>query len=94
MFDEVLAINGQFGKKFLANPLRGRGSNAVGKSNSKSLLLRNSSILVTFYILNKSEGEDGGGGSKGRGGGFGRKKLLLSPLLKNSFFSLSLFSLD
>ena len=64
------------------------------KSKLKWLLLRNSSILGTFSILNKSEGGGGSGGPKGEGGGFGRKNLLLYPLLKNSFFSLSLFSLD
>ena len=56
------------------------------KSKLKSFLLRNSSILGTFVILNKSEGRGGGSGPKGEGGGFGRKKLLLFPLLKNSFF--------
>ena len=35
-----------------------------------------------------------GGGGEGGSGGFGGKKLLLSLLLKNSFFSLSMFSLD
>ena len=56
------------------------------KSKLKSLLLRNSSTLGTFGILNKSEGGGGGGGPKVGGGGFGEKILLLSPLLKISFF--------
>ena len=64
------------------------------KPKLKSLLLRNSSILRTSGIFNKSEGGGGGGGPKGGDEGFNRKKLLLSPLLKNLFFSLSLFSVD
>ena len=72
------------------------------KSKLKSLLLRNSSILGTFSILNKSEGGGGGlrlgklGGDGGGGEGGGKKLLLLlpSPLLKNSSFSQSLFSLN
>ena len=40
-------------------------------------------ILGTFGILKKSEGGGGGGGPKEGGGGFGRKKLIMSPLLKN-----------
>ena len=67
------------------------GTQLLEKSKLKSLLLRNSSILGTFGILNKSEGRGDGGGPKGGGGGFGGKKLLLSPMLKSSFFSLSLF---
>ena len=58
------------------------------------MLLRNLSIFGTFGISNKSESGGGGRGPNGGGGGFGGKKLLLSPLLKNSFFSLSLFSVD
>ena len=64
------------------------------KSKLKSLLLRNSSILGTFGMLNKSEGGGGSvrlgklGGGEGGGGRGGKKLLMLppSPLLKNSFF--------
>ena len=71
---------------FLANPLIGGVSGTGGtlpleKSKLKSLLLRNSSILGTFDILNKSEGRGSGAGPKGGDGGFGGKKLLLCPLL-------------
>ena len=57
-----------------------------GKVKLKSLLLRNSSILGTFGILNKSEGGGSGGGPQGGGGGFGRKKFIIVSSVKKFIF--------
>ena len=100
-FDEFFAVDGPFGKNVLANPLSGGGSGAGGTKPLEIIAIKKFVNPRNVGMLNKSEGRGGGlllGKLEGgRGGDERGKKLLLlspSPLLKNSFLSRSLFSLD